>query len=633
MSSLNTAKSVLILDSLMNGTMMDYFKEVIGSDIDRPPDVSVDNGEYNEYHRMALQIDTTKIGEMIDTTPIQIPEQYYNLQKHNLQGSIDYVGEIESYKLICEILTRGEINPPESNFQIKPYNVYGSWFNETGMQYIGNSFPFNPYKDLIVNTSNHAYRGAFSLNKMYGQDEGLKQNDVRMYTYIPTGENLNVDTHSRVLRSKPSELTKSRGAYPTIIGEGYEGVATDDEYISSISGSVKTSRGSRPNPEYLPDSMYTFCRKLRTASMGKDIYTLSDDRYTDSLDKIKEEFDKSSVSANQAAYSDLVFIYCVQLNSSYVSTQQWAGEELGLMPKVYMKMLEKYGTLDMNETGLYNGWTQQQDLVNSITGKYKGRGHLSKQPIVNENNLLSNLGMRDEFDKAMLQETYAEHTYCTTYGLECIANGRSIQHGVESMIKQIYDWQNDKGYLLSGTSEGNSSSVLTDIFGANLSVAYPWSYGVPIRYVNVHDTKCNGQVCMLHPTGHTGSDYNFYKVEDNLIVRDATFNSMLTGKIRRVTKVGESPYGNSISILHDINGKVYYTLYAHMSKVYYTKDDVGEEVLVGAPLGVEGSTGYTTGPHLHLEFGKVNSLFQTSPMEPQDIIDKLDKGDEGNETE
>ena len=52
-------------------------------------------------------------------------------------------------------------------------------------------------------------------------------------------------------------------------------------------------------------------------------------------------------------------------------------------------------------------------------------------------------------------------------------------------------------------------------------------------------------------------------------------------------------YGNYIIINH---GNGYQTLYAHMSKAIATK---GQYVTQGTKIGLVGSTGYSTGPHLH----------------------------------
>ncbi|MBS4174127.1 peptidoglycan DD-metalloendopeptidase family protein [Bacillus sp. FJAT-49736] len=60
-----------------------------------------------------------------------------------------------------------------------------------------------------------------------------------------------------------------------------------------------------------------------------------------------------------------------------------------------------------------------------------------------------------------------------------------------------------------------------------------------------------------------------------------------------------SSYGNCVMITHIIDGKTYTTVYAHMK--YYTVGD-GQVVRKGQQIGVMGSTGESTGQHLHFEF-------------------------------
>lgn len=57
----------------------------------------------------------------------------------------------------------------------------------------------------------------------------------------------------------------------------------------------------------------------------------------------------------------------------------------------------------------------------------------------------------------------------------------------------------------------------------------------------------------------------------------------------------ESGYGNFIQILHDDN---VVTCYGHLSRILV---GVGERVSTGQTIGYEGSTGESTGPHLHFE--------------------------------
>lgn len=77
--------------------------------------------------------------------------------------------------------------------------------------------------------------------------------------------------------------------------------------------------------------------------------------------------------------------------------------------------------------------------------------------------------------------------------------------------------------------------------------------------------------------------------------------SVANGKvIHRGSKGG---YGKTVVISH---GGKYTTLYAHMSK-YHAKAKHGQHVKQGQIIGYVGSTGLSTGPHLHYEF-RVNGV-------------------------
>jgi peptidoglycan hydrolase CwlO-like protein len=62
-----------------------------------------------------------------------------------------------------------------------------------------------------------------------------------------------------------------------------------------------------------------------------------------------------------------------------------------------------------------------------------------------------------------------------------------------------------------------------------------------------------------------------------------------------------SSYGNAIFIAHSINGKMYTTVYAHMSS---RSASSGQVVSKGQQIGIMGNTGQSFGQHLHFELHK-----------------------------
>lgn len=69
-------------------------------------------------------------------------------------------------------------------------------------------------------------------------------------------------------------------------------------------------------------------------------------------------------------------------------------------------------------------------------------------------------------------------------------------------------------------------------------------------------------------------------------------------------------WGNYVVIVHD-DGKA--SLYAHQSAIFVT---VNQSVKAGDKIGQIGSTGNSTGPHLHLELAKSNNFSQDNLLDP-----------------
>ena len=72
------------------------------------------------------------------------------------------------------------------------------------------------------------------------------------------------------------------------------------------------------------------------------------------------------------------------------------------------------------------------------------------------------------------------------------------------------------------------------------------------------------------------------------------------GKIVRLRNAADrNPYGNAVYINHGIvNGDSWITFHAHLSRIDVS---VGQSVKKGQPIGLTGTTGWSTGCHLHYE--------------------------------
>jgi N-acetylmuramoyl-L-alanine amidase len=116
---------------------------------------------------------------------------------------------------------------------------------------------------------------------------------------------------------------------------------------------------------------------------------------------------------------------------------------------------------------------------------------------------------------------------------------------------------------------------------------------------------------------HEGIDLKTYKGNPVLATAD--------GIVEEAGTISTFAWGKIIRIKHE---EIYETVYAHLSSVQVKK---GDKVKRGDIIGNAGSTGESTGPHLHYEVkdGKKNFL------DPVDFIDNYDfkKGLDAEKTE
>ena len=80
----------------------------------------------------------------------------------------------------------------------------------------------------------------------------------------------------------------------------------------------------------------------------------------------------------------------------------------------------------------------------------------------------------------------------------------------------------------------------------------------------------------------------------------------MAGVVTQVSSEGD--YGNHVKITQ--NNVT--TLYAHCEEIFVTE---GQEVHVGQEIASVGSTGNSTGPHLHFEI-RINDV----PINPSEVI-------------
>ena len=138
-------------------------------------------------------------------------------------------------------------------------------------------------------------------------------------------------------------------------------------------------------------------------------------------------------------------------------------------------------------------------------------------------------------------------------------------------------------FLPGAAMDANSlRNAMGELFRMPISAHFRWSSPYGYRIDPIAGVK----------SFHTGTD-----------MACPTGTPILAAMSGKVTTTGiNRVYGNYVIIDH---GNGYQTLYAHMSKIIASK---GQWVSQGTRIGLVGSTGYSTGPHLHFTVYKKGKL-------------------------
>ncbi|MGV1034336.1 MAG: M23 family metallopeptidase [Microbacteriaceae bacterium] len=130
---------------------------------------------------------------------------------------------------------------------------------------------------------------------------------------------------------------------------------------------------------------------------------------------------------------------------------------------------------------------------------------------------------------------------------------------------------------------GATQTALTFTNNPNGTVQWPFAVGVPMsdQYGSTSGRS----------SAHHGQDFN--------PGIGAPIQSIADGVVTYVED-GEGDLGVHMMITHTINGQTITSVYAHMIHGSM-RFQVGDRVKVGQVIGNVGSTGYSTGPHLHFE--------------------------------
>jgi len=192
----------------------------------------------------------------------------------------------------------------------------------------------------------------------------------------------------------------------------------------------------------------------------------------------------------------------------------------------------------------------KNDLITARTKQEAKATDLSSQ-ISQANSLITDLNNNiDEYTQAINESEAAE---------------QELAEKILEMTKELERQRQEHGALVDSTGQyiwpSNSSKYVTSPYGMREDpIIYTWR---------------------MHNGIDIGASYG-----TDILASDG-------GEV--VTATYSSSYGYYVMLYHGDNR---YTLYAHMSEILV---DVGDSVYQGEVIGLVGSTGYSTGAHIHFE--------------------------------
>lgn len=110
-------------------------------------------------------------------------------------------------------------------------------------------------------------------------------------------------------------------------------------------------------------------------------------------------------------------------------------------------------------------------------------------------------------------------------------------------------------------------------------------------------------------------DYRFHSGMDISAGYGVTVMASATGKVIHVGSLWG--FGTSVMIVHNVGGKQYTSLYAHLNSYCVS---VGSIVERGQKVGEVGSTGDSTGPHLHFQMMSGSGYSSSGTVNPRNFV-------------
>jgi murein DD-endopeptidase MepM/ murein hydrolase activator NlpD len=357
--------------------------------------------------------------------------------------------------------------------------------------------------------------------------------------------------------------------------------------VASAAPSQSDLDNLKTKQENIKQQMQDLESQIDSAEFEQAVTTAKKKLLDEKVELTQQEID--NISEQIVTYENLI----VEKEEEVVELERQQDEQWELY-KTRMRAMEENGTVSYYAiifgASSFTDMLMRLDTINSIM-EYDETVYddlVAAQKATEEaKQSLEDTKLELEDKKVELQETEAE---LVAQEEEAAALLEEIENNLaeyETLLDQKTDEQNKLQQEIAEMEEEIRKASVSQVKGTG-------SFSWPAELLGKVNSKFGWR---MHPIlnvlkYHAGIDIGGLGYGANILAADG-------GTV--ITSDYSSSYGNYVTISH---GNGYTTLYAHMSKRLVSK---GDTITKGQIIGLVGSTGLSTGPHLHFEIWKDGS--------------------------
>ena len=595
--------------------------------------------EYEKYRAMSEALDLDLVEEYWKKNTNDFKEWYEDYQITSSANETPAM-MVDIYLLVDDIYTRPEINDDSYDKIIDRKTLLGAHYLESAIDLPDADRLYDAPLELVVNSAGYSnplgnkpsiWTSNIPLNS--GSDIGC--------TFISKYENEDIPDEQRSIYGGSGNISHLNAGYISkdrlSRRDDMQKIAESDKAIKylkdfKLPGTSKVV--SRGDTTWIPDTFYTFAYTTRIVAQGMDrgTHVKDDNTYfisgnANALTKMQDDMGLTKEDAGTIAS----MLYCgdrhfhCQVDALPDSADfDSLDSEIAGTCIVVNSTLFLEGYLDeiaKEYDGKMSGISTMFNISEKIYGECSYSGGVSCVTKVTDDSAfmkcLKKIDIGDteyDYTKKWLDIYKSMETKATeihnkidfspserlvrmTYAPICYVCGSVYLQGLENVIDALYNYEDDgkKVFRKYDVDFGDGGST----FDGEVS-EYGWASPVPLDvgasissgYGNPNrDGRCSHFGADISSGGWDGVEY--------YAVKDATVLYVKTGCTHDYGKSGDcgctDGYGNSIVL--DIGDNTYIR-YGHCKDIVV---DTGDEVKQGQLIAHAGSTGWSTGAHLHLE--------------------------------